>query len=101
VYGPDYFPTGGEIFAPGAGSNAGYYSSPVNDQNIAKTHTAPSQSAETTALFAYQNYLATQLPDVWLPTSPTQLTVYKSDLRGLVPQGVFAEIYPQDYSLGS
>ena len=98
VYGPDYFPTGGEIFAPGAGSNAGYYSSAQNDANIQATHTAATKSAETTALFQYEDYLATQLPDVWLPTNPTQLTVYKANLHGLVPQGVFAEVYPQDYS---
>ncbi len=100
VYGPDYFPTGGEIFAPGAGSNAGYYSSTINDQNMSRTHTAPTASAETQALYTYEDYLATQLPDVWLPTNPTELTVYKSYLRGLVPQGVFAEVYPQDYSFG-
>ena len=98
VYGPDYFPTGGEIFAPGAGSNAGYYSSATNDSNITLTHTAPTPGAETRALYTYEDYLATQLPDVWFPTNPTQLTVYRANLRGLVPQGVFAEIYPQDYS---
>ena len=33
--------------------------------------------------------------------STPRLTVYKSDLRGLVSQGVLAEIYPQDYSFGT
>jgi hypothetical protein len=36
-----------------------------------------------------------------MPAAPYQLTIYKKGLRGLVPQGIFAEIYPQDYSLSS
>ncbi|HUY54253.1 MAG TPA: ABC transporter substrate-binding protein [Candidatus Nanopelagicaceae bacterium] len=101
VYSPDYFPTGGEIFVPGAGSNAGYYSSSTNDANIAATHTASTEPAETAALFKYEDYLATQLPDVWLPTNPASLTIYRSNLKGLIPQGIFAEIYPQYYSFSS
>jgi peptide/nickel transport system substrate-binding protein len=101
VYSPDYLPTGEEIFEPGAGSNAGDYSSATDDANITATTTAPTNAAETNALFKYENYLAEQLPDVWLPTNPSQLTMYKSDLTGVVPQGIFGEIYPQDYSFKS
>jgi hypothetical protein len=36
---------------------------------------------------------------MWLPNPPFQLTLYKSNLKGLVPQGIYTEIYPQDYSL--
>jgi len=35
-----------------------------------------------------------------MPDTPYQLTMYKSNLKGLLPQGVFDEIYPQLYSLG-
>ncbi len=98
VYSPDYLPTGGELFATGAGSNFGDYSSPTNNANILGTHTASTASAEQAALFRYQNYLAQQLPVAWMPSGPYQLTMYRSNLRGLVPQGIFAEIYPQLYS---
>ena len=101
VYSPDYFPTGGELYATGASSNAGDYSSAQNNANIAATHTAPNQSQELRDLFRYEDYLAKQLPVVWMPNGPYQLTVYKSNLKGLVPQGVYDEIYPQDYYFSS
>jgi len=39
------------------------------------------------------------VPFLYLPNGPFQLTMYKSNLHGLLPQGVFSELYPQDYSL--
>ncbi|HUY55236.1 MAG TPA: ABC transporter substrate-binding protein [Candidatus Nanopelagicaceae bacterium] len=96
----DYLPTGGNLFATGAGSNAGDFSSPAADAAILATHTAPTYAAEIAALFKYENLMATQLPVVWMPNGPGQLTMYKSTLSGLVPQGIFNELYPQLYRLG-
>ncbi|HUY23944.1 MAG TPA: ABC transporter substrate-binding protein, partial [Candidatus Saccharimonadales bacterium] len=97
VYAPDYYPTGGELYSVGAGANTGYYDSATNQANIAATHNASTASAEKTALFAYEDYLAQNLPMVWLPSTPFQLTMYKKGLKGVVPQGIFSEIYPQYY----
>ncbi len=99
VYFPDYLPTGGELFGCGAGSNAGDYCSAVNDANIAATHTAASNSSETQALYRYEDYLAVQLPYLEVPNVPYQLTVYKSYLQGVVPQGIYGELYPQNYRI--
>jgi len=99
VYSPDYFPTGGELFFTGASSNPGDYNNPTNNANITATHTAATTAAETPALFKYENYLAEQLPVVWMPNAPYQLVMYKSSLKGFLPQGVYDEIYPQDYRL--
>ena len=93
-------PTGGVFFSPGA-VNAGDYQSAQNNANIQATHTAPNQKAEQAALYRYQDYVARQLPFLYLPNGPFQLTMYKSNLRGLLPQGVFTELYPQDYSFAS
>jgi peptide/nickel transport system substrate-binding protein len=98
VYSPDYFPTGEELFETGAESNPGYYSNAEANKLIASTNTDATVSGEIKALDAYENYLARQLPVVWMPTIPYELTMYKSNLKGLVPQGVFDEIYPEDYS---
>jgi peptide/nickel transport system substrate-binding protein len=98
VYTPDYFPTGEETFVTGADSNHGDYSSSEANALIEATETAPSSTAETAALYAYEDYLARQLPEAWFPTAPYQLTIYKHSLKGLVPQGIYCEIYPQDYS---
>jgi peptide/nickel transport system substrate-binding protein len=100
TYGPDFLPTGDELFLPGAGPNLGDYVSATDDANIEATITDKTKKAETAALFQYEDYLARQLPDQYLPTLPLQFTMYKSKLKGLVPQDVFDIIYPQDYRLG-
>jgi peptide/nickel transport system substrate-binding protein len=100
TYGPDFLPTGDELFLPGAGPNLGDYVNTTDNANIEATIDAKSNSAEVAALFRYEDFLADQLPDQYLPTLPIQFTVYKSDLKGVVPQDVFDVIYPQDYRLG-
>ena len=98
VYSPDYFPTGEELFETGASSNPGYYNSPEANRLIQATNTDATTAGEIKALDTYENYLAKQLPVVWIPTAPLQLTMYKSSLKGVLPQGVFDEIYPEDYT---
>ena len=98
TYGPDFDPTGEELFKGGSFDDDGGYNSSVDNANIEATITAPTSAAEFTALYKYQNYLAKQVPVVWMPNGDIQLTMYKSNLKGLVPQDVFDIIYPQDYS---
>lgn len=98
TYAPDYFPTGEELFSTGAGSNSGDYSNPTNDANTVATSTAPNGTESLAALFKYEDYLARQLPVVWMPDLPVQLTVYKRDLHGVLPQGIVDQIVPQFYS---
>ena len=100
VYSPDYLPTGGELFQTGASSNPGYYNSSTANSLIAATHTAATASGETAALFAYEDYIAKQLPVVFMPNGPYQLTMVKTKLAGYA-QGIFDEIYPQYYSFTS
>jgi hypothetical protein len=69
-YNPDNLPTGGELFETGAASNTGDYSNATDNANIAATHVAPTHAAEISALFKYENYLAEQLPVVWVPEAP-------------------------------
>jgi peptide/nickel transport system substrate-binding protein len=92
------YPTGQSQFTSGAAGNPGDYSSARANGLINATLTAPNQAAEVKALYAYENYLAVQLPVVYTPETPYQLTMYKGDLTGVVPQGIDNEIYPQDYA---
>jgi len=101
VFSPDFFPTGEELFETGASANAGDYINSTNNANILATNVASTQSSEITSLFKYENYLAKQLPVVWMPNAPYELVMYKSNLQGLIPQGVYDEIYPQMYSFKS
>ncbi len=94
-YSPDFYPTGGEIFLTGAGANKGGYSSRVNDRNIIATH--DSRSAKS--LYTYENYLAVQLPALWLPTAAVQLSAISRKLVGATPQNPNLNITPEAWSL--
>jgi peptide/nickel transport system substrate-binding protein len=98
AYGSD-LPTGEETFLGGSPDNPGDYNSLTNNANIKATETASTPAAAKAALFQYENYLAKQLPVAWMPDEYYQLTMYKSDLKGLTPQGIAGGIWPQDYSL--
>ncbi len=100
-YDPDFFPTGEEIFETGAGSNVGDYSNATNDANILATNTASNASAEHKALVKYQNFLAENLPGLYLPNVPQQFTMFKKNLKGFLPQDVYDILYPQDYYLAN
>jgi peptide/nickel transport system substrate-binding protein len=81
-YEPDFYPTGDEIFATGAESNPGDYSNPENDQNIRATETTTSP----TAMYTYQDYLATQLPVIWEPNASEVVEVKRGfDIGPLSP----------------
>ncbi|MGC2190742.1 MAG: ABC transporter substrate-binding protein [Candidatus Dormiibacterota bacterium] len=99
IYSPDYLPTGEELWETGASSNTGNYDNAEANALIKATNVAPTAKAEIKAIDKYENYLAEQLPVLWMPNEPQALTVYSNKLTGLVPQGVFDELYPEDYRL--
>lgn len=86
-------PTGDGLFLPGAALNAGSYADPTNTANI---HATLSSNAPS-AFFTYENYLAKQLPWLWMPTPPYQLTMIKSDLKGVSPQNGYLYLTPENY----
>ena len=73
VYGPDYEPTGEEVFATGAGANKGNYSNPTMNHLIAETNHSNSLSIYHT----FATYAAEQLPYIWMPNSPYVYAVSK------------------------
>ncbi|MGH7643301.1 MAG: ABC transporter substrate-binding protein, partial [Candidatus Dormibacteria bacterium] len=97
IYSPDYLPTGEELWQKGASSNTGNYNNAEANALIKATTTAPTAAAEIKAIDKYENYLAVQLPVLWMPNSPQALTIYSNKLSGFVPQGVFDELYPENY----
>lgn len=97
VYSPDYYPTGGELYGTGAGSNYGSYSNPKMDSLIAATHTASPSQAQT-ALSSYQDYAATQLPGVvYEPEPDYQITLVKNGVSGVTPQNTYSFITPENF----
>jgi peptide/nickel transport system substrate-binding protein len=63
--GPGFEPTGEPLFQTGAGSNSGSYSNAQMDKLINLTHT----SSSLTVFHNYANFVAQQLPYIWMPLS--------------------------------
>jgi len=70
IYGPDYLPTGEDLYFPGAAANAGSYVDPTGKMTklINATITAP-LSKESSALATYANYVSQVDPVIFGPTS--------------------------------
>jgi peptide/nickel transport system substrate-binding protein len=88
---PEFAPTGESLFLTGAGSNAYSYSDPKADALINATLTGTGLGA----IQAYQNYLASQLPTLFLPWQVDQLSVISDKLHGALPQDPYQQMYPQ------
>ena len=95
TYSPDFYPTGGEIFQTGALSNFGHYDNPANDANITATHLQQG----TAAFYRYENNLARQLPVLYQPFSPFQLSEISGKLHGVTPQDPNLHITPENWTL--
>ncbi|MGP8249502.1 MAG: ABC transporter substrate-binding protein [Candidatus Dormibacteria bacterium] len=93
---PDYLPTADEIFATGAGGNAGSYNNATADQLIA----AETEQSGVEPVIKADEYFAHDLPVLWTPGFDYQLSVIKDTLHGTQPQDPVGNIYPDEWSLG-
>lgn len=91
VYAPDYYPTGEELFATGAVSNYGSYSDPTADSLIKGTDFTNASLAQ------YAEYLAKQLPVIYLPQQIQGLVEIKNDLRGATPINILSSLTPESW----
>jgi peptide/nickel transport system substrate-binding protein len=86
----DTYPEQGQIFLSSAGGNAGGYSDSTNDQLILASWTSGLD-----ALHASNDYLEKNLPVIWMPLAPFQLSAVSNKLH--VDQGVAVIAMPQDW----
>jgi peptide/nickel transport system substrate-binding protein len=93
TFSPDYLPTGEIYFLTGTASNPGGYSNAENDAMIETTLTSPNLSD----MYAWQDYLATQLPMEWQPNPAQQLTEVADNLKGALPQSPTLSINPENW----
>ncbi|MGA2521811.1 MAG: ABC transporter substrate-binding protein [Acidimicrobiales bacterium] len=91
VYSPDVYPTGEELFATGAVANYGSYSDATDDANIKAT------DFTSASLDNYENYLAKQVPVIYLPDQVQSLTEIQNNLRGVTPQNPLSTVTPEDW----
>jgi peptide/nickel transport system substrate-binding protein len=88
---PYYYPDGAENYNTGSGFNGGQYSDPTMDRLTRAAHELPGLGP----LYAAENYAAYQLPTLWVPNGPYQISVIKTNLHIPMPQGLETNIYPQ------
>jgi peptide/nickel transport system substrate-binding protein len=82
IYGLQPYPTNFGLFDSHGGSNQQSYADPVADQAIQNTHSFYKTKAEAlSALYSYEEYLATHLPVLWMPSSDLLYEI-ASNVRG-------------------
>jgi len=91
TYGVDPYPTGDQLFETGSGSNASNYSNPAADSLIAATVHGPG------TLTAYENYMADQIPVLWMPQPVYQISEISTKLHGTLPQSPIESLTPENW----
>ena len=98
-YKPDYYPSGGGLFATGSGSNFGSYSN-ANMNALIKASYAPAATPQAAyaSLGRYLAYASRQLPaTLWMPWTPV-LFVHAKALHGSVQHAnMIDNIYEPNY----
>lgn len=95
-----YFPvyaSGERLFASDGAVNLGSFSDPKADQLIENTQF----SDDPAAMQEYNDYLAEELPVLWMPNPVAQTSAYKSTIKGIDPQDPTLGMYPQDWVIES
>jgi peptide/nickel transport system substrate-binding protein len=85
-------PDGSILFLSNGPSNLGGYSNSTADTLMNKLG-----SGGNPALFNYQNYLAKQLPGLWMPQTDTAISAVNSKLRGVFPLDPEENLYAEDW----
>jgi peptide/nickel transport system substrate-binding protein len=85
-------PDGSALFETGGGVNGGSYTNTTADSLMTGL-----ASGGFSALYDYQNYLARQLPVLWMPQFDQQISAVNSKLQGIFPQDPDTNIYPENW----
>jgi peptide/nickel transport system substrate-binding protein len=92
-FAPDYYPTGETLFLCGAIANSAGYCDPTNDAMIDKTLA----STNLSYMYAWQNYLAKQLPVEWQPNAPYLVAEIADNLKGATPESTTLSLNPENW----
>ena len=85
-------PDGSALFQTGGADNGGLYSSPTADSLMSGL-----ASGGFRALYGYENYIAGQLPMLWMPQFDEQISAANDKLQGVYPQDPDGNIYPENW----
>jgi len=85
-------PDGAILFSTDGPSNLGGYASPQANADINQLG-----SGTLSDFYKYENYLAKDLPGIWMPQTDTQISAVNSKLQGVYPQDPLDNVYPEDW----
>lgn len=88
-----HHPSGEILFKTKAGGNFGFWTDERADELIERTVT----SDDPEALYAYQDYIAEQVPVIFTPNFPIRLFEVANDLHGFEPINPFGMISPENW----
>jgi len=85
-------PDGSVLFDSTGVDNGGLYDNPEANSLISKL-----PSGGNPALYTYQEYVAKQLPMLWMPQLDAQISAVNNKLEGVYPQDPDGNIYPENW----
>jgi peptide/nickel transport system substrate-binding protein len=95
VYAPDFLPTGEDLFLSDSEANYGSYNSAENNALIEKTLSAGSTTQD---MYTWEDFLATQVPVIWMPEYPLEVLETASNLQGVSQTlNSYSFINPEDW----
>lgn len=95
----DPYPSGEQLFATGAGINAGSFSNPIVDADISNIERAQTAAATSAAWAKYQADVARLLPVLWIPNTVNQVSAISTRLHGATPQNPMSFLAPSTWTL--
>ena len=102
IYGPDFYPTGGEFYLPNAGANNEGYNSSQMTHLIHQTYVSGTPAQLKSRFDAFLSYEAQQLPVLYMPYTPQLFETGKSLTGfGASYNPITGFYYPNDWTLGS
>ena len=93
--GGNYYPLGAGYFYSTSSNNHENYVSATADQ-LDQAGRKPGAS-----IYPWEDYIARNLPELWIPNAIFQIVVARTNLKGVFPNNPLLSIYPQRWSYTS
>jgi len=97
TYVPTYFPSGDPLIED---TGIVYPGDPAFVKQILSRVTLSHQPG-LQGLYNYENFVAKEVPFIWLPNAAYQISVISHKLKGISAQDTTGHIYPENWSLSS
>jgi peptide/nickel transport system substrate-binding protein len=98
TYVPGYFPVDSTLIED---NGLIYSGEPAFVGKVLKLIQTADTNSSLANVYKYENYMATEVPFLWLPNADYQISVISKHLHGIVAQDSTGHIYPEDWYVTS